>query len=46
MSNMIAFFKHYRWNHNKGYGTREHQLLLQKHGPSIHHRMSYRPVKQ
>ena len=46
MSNITAFFPHYRWEHNKGYGTQEHQLLLQKHGPSIHHRMSYRPVKQ
>lgn len=32
----------YNWAQNKGYGTREHQLALNKYGPSRYHRYSFR----
>lgn len=32
----------YNWAQNKGYATKEHQLLLEKHGPSKYHRRSFR----
>lgn len=32
----------YNWQQNKGYGTREHQLALNKFGPSKYHRKSFR----
>jgi ribonuclease HII len=33
---------HYNWAQNKGYGTREHQLALEAHGPSKFHRQTFR----
>lgn len=35
-------FPHYGWNTNMGYATREHQRALNKFGPTIHHRRSFR----
>jgi ribonuclease HII len=35
----------YRFEHNKGYGTRAHQAALQAFGPCPLHRFSYSPVK-
>ena len=32
----------YNWQQNKGYGTREHQLALNKFGPTKYHRKSFR----
>ena len=32
----------YNWAQNKGYATREHQLSLEKYGPSKFHRRSFR----
>ncbi|MBD0276375.1 MAG: ribonuclease HII [Flavisolibacter sp.] len=32
----------YNWAQNKGYGTKEHQVALEKHGPSRYHRTSFR----
>ena len=32
----------YNWQQNKGYGTREHQLALNKFGPTKFHRKSFR----
>jgi len=34
----------YGFDRNKGYGTKEHQAALAKHGPCPLHRMSYAPV--
>lgn len=34
----------YGFNHHVGYGTREHVVALKLHGPSKHHRKSFRPV--
>lgn len=35
-------FPHYNWAQNKGYGTKEHQVALDKHGTSKFHRASFR----
>jgi ribonuclease HII len=32
----------YNWAQNKGYGTKEHQLALDKWGPSKYHRKTFR----
>lgn len=34
----------YDWAQNKGYGTARHQEALATHGPTPHHRMSYKPL--
>ena len=34
-------FPHYRWDSNKGYGTREHRDAIEQHGLCIHHRKSF-----
>ena len=36
----------YGWETNAGYGTREHLAALQQHGPTPHHRRSFRPVSE
>lgn len=35
-------FPHYGWHTNMGYATREHRDALNKYGPTIHHRRSFR----
>ena len=35
---------HYGWVNNKGYGTQEHLVALNLHGPTRHHRRSFAPV--
>ena len=37
---------HYRWERNKGYGTRDHIEALRLHGPTPLHRRSFAPVAQ
>ena len=34
----------YGWETNVGYSTREHLTALKQHGPTPHHRRSFRPV--
>ena len=36
----------YGWRQNNGYGTRQHQLALEKYGISPHHRCSFAPIKR
>lgn len=36
----------YGWDHNMGYGTREHLRALDREGPTAHHRKSFMPVVQ
>lgn len=38
-------FPEYRWEQNKGYGTKEHLLALKKYGLSPIHRKSFAPIK-
>ena len=35
----------YDLKHNKGYGTKKHIEALKKHGPCIHHRKTFKPVR-
>jgi ribonuclease HII len=44
MQTLAPSFPVYLWERNKGYGTREHAAALKAHGPSSHHRRSFRPV--
>jgi ribonuclease HII len=39
-------FPGYGWFTNKGYGTEEHLLALNRIGPCVHHRRSFAPVYQ
>lgn len=42
---MIALheeFPQYGWNKNMGYATKQHREALNEHGPTIHHRRSFR----
>jgi ribonuclease HII len=36
----------YGFAQHKGYGTRQHEAALKKHGPCLIHRRTYRPIKQ
>lgn len=42
MLNLDQNFKNYKWNKNKGYGTKEHREAILKHGATKHHRKSFR----
>lgn len=35
----------YAWAKNKGYGTKDHLTAIAEHGPSIHHRRSFAPIR-
>ncbi|MDX2155094.1 MAG: ribonuclease HII [Hyphomicrobiaceae bacterium] len=35
----------YGFERHKGYGTPEHRLALERHGATLHHRRSFRPVQ-
>ena len=39
-------YPHYGFAHNKGYGTPEHLIALQAHGPCAIHRRTFAPVAQ
>lgn len=41
MRNLHHDYPHYKWNTNKGYGTREHRLAIAEVGPSPYHRRSF-----
>lgn len=40
-----SYFPSYNFAHNMGYGTERHRNALEKYGPSILHRRSYKTVK-
>jgi ribonuclease HII len=44
MDRLSRRYPHYLWERNKGYATPEHQEALRRHGPTPHHRHSFRPV--
>ena len=46
MCELAALHPHYGWERNAGYGTPEHLAALEQHGPTPHHRTSFRPVEQ
>jgi ribonuclease HII len=41
-----ADFPHYGFAGHKGYGTPEHLQALRRHGPCLHHRRSFAPVRE
>ncbi len=42
MNQIDQDFPYYQWRKNKGYPTKAHRSAIQEHGPSKHHRMSFR----
>lgn len=45
---MIALgreYQDYGFERHKGYGTPEHQAAISRHGPTAHHRRSFRPIQ-
>ena len=44
MQTLANDFPHYGWERNSGYGTKEHQEALSKHGITPHHRQSFKPI--
>jgi ribonuclease HII len=46
MRSLHEQFPGYGWFTNKGYGTEEHLVALNRLGPCVHHRRSFAPVYQ
>jgi ribonuclease HII len=46
MMKLSRRYRHYAWDSNKGYGTREHAEAIKKHGVCIHHRRSFSPIER
>lgn len=46
MQDLAMQYPAYGWERNMGYGTRQHQEALALHGPTIHHRHSFAPIKR
>jgi len=46
MQSLHQDFPAYDWTSNKGYPTRKHLESLTEHGPCVHHRRSFAPVRQ
>lgn len=44
MERLDARYPAYQWARNRGYGTAAHLDALSRHGPTAHHRRSFRPV--
>lgn len=45
MTELATTHPHYGWDNNAGYGTPEHLAALADHGPCVHHRQSFAPIK-
>ena len=43
---MAEEFPQYKWESNKGYGTKDHMEAIEKYGITDHHRKSYAPIKK
>lgn len=46
MRRLAAHYPGYGWDSNVGYGTAAHRAGLERLGPTVHHRRSFRPVKE
>ena len=46
MSRLAGDYPGYGWERNAGYGTAEHRAALAKLGPCVHHRRSFRPIRE
>ena len=42
MENLHLEFPEYDWKQNKGYPTKKHRSAIAKHGPTVHHRMTFK----
>jgi ribonuclease HII len=42
MLKLAETYPQYDWTSNKGYPTQKHRLAIQEHGPSPHHRKTFR----
>lgn len=42
MFDLAKKFPHYTWQNNKGYPTKAHRAAIAAHGPTAHHRRSFR----
>lgn len=45
MRELSEVYPQYHWGQNKGYGTKLHQKALARHGVSLHHRRSFKPIR-
>lgn len=46
MEDLHDKFPEYGWNQNAGYGTKAHIEAIETFGPTLHHRLSFAPLKQ
>ena len=46
MARLAADHPAYGWERNAGYGTAEHRAALARLGPCVHHRRSFRPIRE
>ena len=46
MVRLAADYPGYGWERNAGYGTAEHRAGLARLGPCVHHRRSFRPIRE
>ena len=46
MARLAADYPGYGWERNAGYGTAAHQAALAQLGPCVHHRRSFRPIRE
>jgi ribonuclease HII len=46
MTHLARRYPAYRWDRNAGYGTADHLAALECHGPTPHHRRSFKPVTE
>ncbi|MCR9281445.1 MAG: ribonuclease HII [Rhodobacteraceae bacterium] len=45
MVHLDASFPDYGFAQHKGYGVPQHQAALERYGPTVHHRLSFKPVR-
>ncbi len=45
MARLALRYPGFGWEHNAGYGTREHAGALRQQGPCAHHRASFAPIR-
>lgn len=46
MKELAIEYPQYGFHQNRGYGTKEHILAIEKHGITPHHRKSFAPIKE
>lgn len=44
MVSLAQQFPYYGWDQNAGYPTAQHKLGLERHGVTLHHRRSFKPI--